>query len=75
MRKKGYRFLKKDEKIAKKYDFWEQKNAPKARKSRFLTKNFKKMDKMMSWGMSAQFLMMPVTLQGIKNMGQQNTLF
>ncbi len=29
--KKEYRFLKHDEKMAKKHDFWEQKNTPKAK--------------------------------------------
>jgi hypothetical protein len=33
------------------------------------------MDKMISWGMSAPFLMMPVTLQGIKNTSAGKTLF
>ncbi len=33
------------------------------------------MDKMMSWGMAAPFLMMPVTLQGIKNTWASKILF
>jgi hypothetical protein len=33
------------------------------------------MDKMISWGMSAPFLMMPVTLQGIKNTWAGKKLF
>jgi hypothetical protein len=36
MRKKEYRFFKKNaEKMAKKHDFWEQKNAPNGKKSCF----------------------------------------
>ena len=75
MRKTAYRLLKNAQKMAKKHDFQEQKNAPKAKNHVFFQKISKTMDKMISWGMSAPFLMMPVTLQGIKNMGQQNTLF
>jgi hypothetical protein len=33
------------------------------------------MDKMISWGMSAPFLMMPVTLQGIKKTLASKILF
>ncbi len=35
----------------------------------FFQKISKTMDKMISWGMSAPFLMMPVTLQGIEKHG------
>ncbi len=39
--KKRIPILKNAEKIAKIHNFWEQKNAPNAKKSRFLTKNSK----------------------------------
>jgi hypothetical protein len=52
--------------MAKKHDFQEQKTRQR-QKSRFLWKIPKTMDIMISKGMSDPFLMMPVTLQGIKN--------
>jgi hypothetical protein len=64
--KKRIPILKNDKKIAKKHDFREQKNVPKAKKSRFITKNDKNDD---SWDKSSPFLVIPVTLQGIKNTG------
>jgi hypothetical protein len=61
--------------MAKKQDFQEQKNAPKAKNHIFIKKISKTMDKIISWGTSAPFLMMPVTLQGIKNTWASKTLF
>jgi hypothetical protein len=75
MRKTAYRLLKNTQKMAKKHDFREQKNAPKAKTHNFLRKISKTMDKMISWGMSAPFLMMPVTLRGIKNTWAGKILF
>jgi hypothetical protein len=75
MRKKGYRFLNNDEKFAENM-ISRNKKCAKSKIITFLNKKISKtMDKMVSWGMSAPCLMMPVTLQSIKNMGQQNTLF
>jgi hypothetical protein len=66
LRKTAYRLFKKAQKMAKKHDFRE-KNAQKA-KNHVCSQNISKtMDKMISWVMSAPFLIMPVTLQGIKN--------
>jgi hypothetical protein len=75
MKKTAYQLLKNAQKMAKKHDFQEQKNAPKAKNHAFLQKISKTMDKMISWGMSAPFLMMPVTLQGIKNTWAGKILF
>jgi hypothetical protein len=41
----------------------------------FFQKISKMMDKMISWGMSAPFLMMPVTLQGIEKHGPAKNSF
>jgi hypothetical protein len=68
MRKTVYQLLKNAQKMAKKHDFQEQKTHQK-QKIMFFRKISKSMDKMISWGMSAPFLMMPVTLQGIKKHG------
>ncbi len=74
--KKRIPILKKSQKNGQKYDFWEQNNAPKAKNHVFKQKIPKTMNKMMSWGMSAPFLKMPVTLRGIKkHLGRQNILF
>jgi hypothetical protein len=67
MRIKGYRFLNNYKKIAKIDDFREQKKGQRLKNHVYKQKILKTMDKMMSWGMAAPFLMMPVTLQGIKN--------
>jgi hypothetical protein len=48
MRKTGFRFQKNDEKLAKKQDFREQKNAPLGKKSRFFKKYPKTMDSISS---------------------------
>jgi hypothetical protein len=75
MRKKGYGFLKNEEKIAKKHDSWEQKSTPIAKNHVFKQNLLKTMDKMMSWGMYAPFLMTSVTLLGIKNTWASKILF
>ncbi len=49
--------------------FRKKKKRAKGKKNVFFQKISKTMDKMKSWGMSAPFLMMPVTLQGIKKHG------
>jgi hypothetical protein len=40
MRKKGYRFFKNDEKIAKNHDFWEQNKPAEGKKSCFFSNKF-----------------------------------
>jgi hypothetical protein len=65
MRKTAYRLIKNAQKMAKKHDFPEQKTSQRQKITFFKQKISKTMDKMISWGMPAPFLMMPVTLQVI----------
>jgi hypothetical protein len=61
--------------MAKKHDFQEQKTRQRQKTTFFKQKISKTMDKMISWGMPAPFLMMPVTLQGITNTWAGKKLF
>ncbi len=60
--------------MAKKHDFQEQKTRQR-QKITFFRKISKTMDKMIFLGMSAPFLMMPVTLQGIKTWASKILFF
>jgi hypothetical protein len=75
MRKKGADSYKLTKKLPTNMISGNQKTCQRPKNHVFEQKISKTTDKMMSWGMAAPFLMMPVTLQGTKNTWASKILF